>query len=152
MSRIYVITAGEYSDYRIYGVTCDPERASVMRQIVDAHLGSLDEAKIEEFDDGIFEDDAMASIVPAEYYSVVVRTGSDNVNVWKHLSDSNRTIEISDWSWRGPWVRNENGYPKREIATEYRVRYIRADSEEKAIKIAMDKIAEYRVKKGELDQ
>ena len=46
MSKIYVITAGDYSDYKIYGVTTNPERAEAMRKIVDAHHGRLGDATI----------------------------------------------------------------------------------------------------------
>ena len=140
MSKIYVITAGDYSDYQIYGATTNPERAEVMRKIVDAHLGGYGDAIIEEYEDGVFEDERMSTIVPTEYYRIRLKTGSDKAVVWVYCGDANEPIAVDSWSWNG------------DVGTEYRVKGIRADSEEKALKIAVDEVTKYRVKKGELGQ
>lgn len=152
MSKIYVITAGDYSDYQIYGATTDPERAEAMRKIVDADLGRYGDAIIEEYGDGVFEDERLLTIIPTEYYRIVLRTGSDEASAYKYCGNANEPINVESWPWHGDWVRNKNGYPKREVGTVYRVSGIRADSEEKALKIAVDKVIKYRVEKGELGQ
>lgn len=153
MSKIYVITAGEYSDYQVYGTTTDPERAEIMKKIVDAHLGTLGDAEIEEYEDGIFEDERLSTIVPVEYWRVYLKTGSSEVTAYKISADRGKTMEIHEWPFRGKWEYDRNRMcPVREVGTEYLVTYIRADSEEEAIKIAVDQIMKYRVEKGELGQ
>lgn len=152
MSKIYVITAGEYSDYQIYGVTTNPERAEAMRKIVDAHFRGHGDAMIEEFEDGVFEDERMSTIVPTEYYRVWLRTGSDEIKAHPYYGEANADLKVTRWPYRDVEDIIRNGYSIREVGTEYFVTGIRADSEEQAIKIAVDKVTKYMVEKGELGQ
>ena len=152
MSKIFVITAGEYSDYTVYGATTEPERAEEMRKIVDAHIKGHGDAQIEEYEDGIFDSECLNTIVPAEYWRVEVRTGLDEASVSRYSGDQGETVRTSSISWKGPWEKDGRGYPRREIVTQYTVSGISACDKEHAFKIAMDEIAGYRVKKGELDK
>lgn len=59
--KVYVITAGAYSDYHIEAVTLDPDKAELLRKL---HSG-YDEAHIEEFDT-----EEEADIISQKYTSV----------------------------------------------------------------------------------
>lgn len=152
MSKIYVITAGDYSDYSIYGVTTDPVRAKDMRDKLDAHFRSRETVEIEEYEDGKFENESIDSYIPTKYYRVEVRTGSNKVIVFDYMDNGFQSIHVSSCKGTGSWEKSPNGVPRREVFTRYIVKSIKAEDEEHAIKIAIDEIAKYRVQKGELGQ
>ena len=152
MSKIYVITAGDYSDYTIYGVTTDPDRAKDMREKLNAYFGSRETVEIEEYEDGKFDNESIDSYVPTKYYCVEARTGSNEVTVSDYMDNDFQSIRVSSYKETGPWEGSPNGYPRREIYTQYIVKGIKAEDEDHAIKIAIDEITKYRVQKGELGQ
>lgn len=45
--KVYVITSGEYSDYKINAVAIDPDRAELLRKL---YSSGFHEARIEEYD------------------------------------------------------------------------------------------------------
>ena len=152
MSKIYVITAGDYSDYTIYGVTTDPVRAKDMRDKLDAYFGSKETVEIEEYEDGKFENESIDSYIPTKYYRVTARTGSDEVMVYDYMDNDRQVMNVSLYKGTGPWEISPNGVPIREVYTQYIVKGIKAEDEEHAVKIAIDEITKYRVEKGELGQ
>lgn len=133
--KIYIITAGSYSDYEVYGATTDPDRAEDMRRKVSCHAGYTgDEAEIEVFEDGVFRSDSWYSdfneTVPVKYWFVEIRLKSGEVcEVFEFWDDAGKQIECS-----------ESNKGRREEGTN--VKYILAEDEEHAIKIAKD----YRAK------
>lgn len=152
MSKIYVITAGDYSDYTIYGVTTDPVRAKDMRDKLDAYFGSRETVKIEEYEDGKFENESIDSYIPTKYYRVEAKTGSNEIIVFDYMDNGFQSIHVSSYMETGPWEISPNGVPRREVYTRYIVKGIKAEDEEHAVKIAIDEITKYRVQKGELGQ
>ena len=146
-NKIYVITSGDYSDYRICGVTTDYERAKEMLKIVSADVPAWEDPIIEEFEDGVFEEERMNSIVPKEYWRVYLYSNKPP-ELRKYTADElKEKISVSVSMVKGPWEFKENGYPMREIFYEYTISGIVAEDEEHALKIATDKIAEYKAQK-----
>ena len=144
--KIYVITAGSYSCYGIYGVTTDPERAEDMRRKVDAwnHENS---ASIEEYEDGVFENDQLDHIVPCEYWNVSLTPGMAPI-AYKRLDGPNLVMTVTDRVHKGDWKQPAPGRAyRRECWKVYYVSNIKADSEEQAVKIAIDEASKYRAKR-----
>ena len=127
--KIYVITAGEYSDYQIVGVATTKEMADV---IVSKHnlYDEWDEAQIEEYDTDVYEP---------------LRT-NDQWDVWKSLNE-----------WTGQWeieckknTHISEEVNKISVDTHYDGKpilyhiVVYAVNEESAIKIASEKFAEYQ--------
>lgn len=143
--KIYVITYGYYSDYSIYGVTTNYERAVDMRDKVNA-WNHTNNAEIEEYEDGVFSNDNLDHLVPCTYWRVTLVPGevprtmhyTDNQNLGMHIGD-----HVCNSGWKGNW---EKGY-KRKCWKEYTVENIRAETEEQAIKIAIDNVTQYRAKR-----
>ena len=134
--KIYVITAGSYSDYQIYGVTTDPDRAEDMRRKVSCHAGFTgDEAEIEIYEDGKFPEDSYRNFdktVPVRYWFVEIGLITGEVmRSFEFWDDSGKQIECSQ-------SRNLN--EKGTI-----VKNIVADTEAEAIKIAMDTRTKYLI-------
>ncbi len=146
MNDIYVITGGEYSDYGIYGVTTDYGRAIEMQQIVQAHLGSYEDARIETYKDGIFDNERMNTIVPKEFWKVFLESGKVPFGI-KYVSDRKFQMQVIGGPKKGPWELTRNGIPRREIKKSYVVHNITADDEEQAIKIAIDAVAKHEAEK-----
>lgn len=129
--KIYVITAGSYSDYQVYGATTDPDRAEDMRRKVSCHAGYTgDEAEIKVFEDGMFPSNSWCSkfdeTVPVKYWLVEIRLKSGDIRgVFEFWDDAGKQIECS-----------ESNKGTSEAGTN--VKYIIAEDEEHAIKIAKD--------------
>ena len=125
--KVYVITKGIYSDYRICAVALDKDKAEILRK---AFSDSWEEAEIE-----IYETDQFITEIEAglKIYQCVV---NDN-----GLSAYERDYEYAD-----DICFNKVNKTNRRIAT-YSV-YVWAKDEDSALKIAADKIAEYKARKA----
>lgn len=127
--KVYVVTAGEYSDYQIVGVATTKEMADV---IVAKHnlYDGYDEARIEEYDTDVYEP---------------LRT-NDQWSAWKNFNEQTNQWEIE--CERNNYVSEEvnnvivnydgHGKPYSYYVVVYAV------NEESAIKIASEKFAEYQ--------
>ena len=140
--KIYVITAGEYSCYQIYGVTTDPVRAEDMKKKLSIYR--REEAYVEEFENGVFENDKIDNVIPQQYFCV--RFTDQDPEVKEFIDYPNKKMTTKETKLRTAWSTDKNGFPIQEIYTTFVVDHIKADDEEHAIKIACDAIAEYRAK------
>ena len=100
----------------------------------------------------MFDNESIDSYVPTKYYRVRARTGSSKITVSDYMDNDRQAMKISSYKDTGPWEESPSGFPRREVFIQYDVKYIRAEDEEHAIKIAIDAITKYRVEKGELGQ
>ena len=118
--KIYVITAGCYSDYHICAVTDDKKSAENLRLLYSGY----DEAVINEYDTTYMEEK------PKEYWSIWVDLDGDvrcasllHVSEEKELGDPLNTVDLS--------------------CSRYHINVIAKDRDH-ALKIAFDKIAEFK--------
>lgn len=119
--RIYVITKGDYSDYRICGVAIEKEKAEEIKQL---STDSLHEAYIEEYD----TDDYY--VEKGRFYQI----GLDNSDV--SVSETYIT-NVSD---------RNNVWTSRTKNPHYYV-IVKAMDEEHAKKIGLDLIAKYKAER-----
>lgn len=132
MSKVYVVTSGEYSDYHIVGVTMDEEKAHRIADLLSEC--DCDEAHVEEYDADEFEKQWKDE-------TVIFRGCLD-----RHWGKSNPVYAFVTYE------QNEKAldYPLgvvshfRDKLNDFYKVYVRAKDREHAIKIAEDKIAEYR--------
>jgi hypothetical protein len=123
---IYVITTGAYSDYHIMGVTDSKENAEniVKKWNQEEHL---DEAIIEEYDTDIMDKYA---------------NGYDNYWVYGDILNNDLNVEIDNIDTKGSGIyRNWTKDNRWHISTN-----ILAKSEEHALKIAYERIREWKLK------
>ena len=124
--KIYVITAGEYSDYHICAVTTDKERAEFLKKW---YFRSNGDVEIEEYTDGEPDVPTTADLVP-----IYVITCTEKGDINQHFIG--RYVE-----------RNEMPSPKfgffryYQNGQEYFRGELTAEDEEHAIKIVKDKRA-----------
>lgn len=121
--KVYVITKGAYSDYSIYGVTVNPYHAEEMRKYFS---DEYEEARIEEYDT-----DDYKPIHEGKTQYCVYFTNDGKAHCYKpycvYEKANNRIIK------------ERNGV--------YRI-YLWAVDEDHALKIAADKLAEYKYRKA----
>lgn len=123
MAKVYVITAGSYSDYHICAVTLDPQKAETLKKFYDKT--EYDEAGIEEYDADYYYDR-----IASGYTMYLVQFDSDGEAHW--IRD-NRSPD------------DENVY---ETCNGYYVNVtVWAKDKESAIKIAAEKRAKYLAEK-----
>lgn len=125
--KVYVITKGSYSDYSIYGVAVNKEMAETLRKHVSDRY---EDANIEEYD----TDEYKPLTEGKKPYAVALNENG----ICRALYEV--TYDIHDCKGK---VRNN----KQKGETMYTV-YLWATDEEHALKIARDKIAEYKYRKG----
>lgn len=142
--NIYVITAGSYSDYRIYGVTTDPERAEDMKQKVTAWC-RYDTAKIEEYEDGVFDNSLIDDIQPHQYWKVTLYPGRPITPI-SYMDKAGYPLQVYEERHKGSWKQNERGFYGREVTQCYIVDHIEAEDEEHAAKIAIDEATKRRAR------
>ena len=121
--KVYVITKGCYSDYSIYGVTLDKKHAEEMKKYFS---DEYDEAEIEEYD----TDDYKPIHEGKKQYCVYFR------------NDGEITCYKYDFVYE-----KANGRILKERFDAYKI-YLWAVDEEHALKIASDKMAEYKYRKA----
>jgi hypothetical protein len=121
--KVYVITKGSYSDYSIYGVAVDKEKAEIMKK----YFSDKDEqACIEEYDTDVFEP---------------LHVGKKPYSIYYRMDGSRYCTLIKYGLYAfNPKVRKNKagGYSICVWATD----------EYHALKIADDKIAEYKYRKA----
>lgn len=118
--KIYVITAGDYSDYHICAVTDNKESAENLRILYSSYY----EATIEEFDTTYLPEK------PNEYWAIYINLdGAVQCTVLRHYEKG-----------------KEPDKPLNQVELTY-YRYsvnVIAKDRDHALKIAFDKIAEYK--------
>ena len=131
MAKVYVITAGEYSDYHICAVALDPQKAEQLKRVFDP--SDYTGARIEEWDTEK-HDDYLAGRTP--YYVVFLENG-DVFNAGKR-----------DWNieYFEPGITETTCRLSRGLVPALRVE-LYADNGEAAIKIASEKRAKYLAEK-----
>lgn len=127
--KVYVITAGDYSDYHIVGVATTKEMADV---IVSKHdlYDKWDKAQIEEYDTDVYEP-LRTNDQWSVWKSLNKRTGQWEIECEKNTHISEEVNKI---------IVNEDG--NGNLHSYYVVVY--AVNEESAIKIASEKFAEHQ--------
>lgn len=118
MAKVYVITAGCYSDYHICAVSLDPQKAEVLAKFYTEH--GYDQAGIEEYD-ADYEYDRIES--GCKMYSVTF----DKQGCVEHLALDSVPMSENVFSWRGGvraevWAKDEKAAVK--IAAERRAMYL----------------------------
>lgn len=133
MGKVYVVTSGKYSDYHIIGVTMDEEKANRIADLLSTNY--YDEANVEPYDTDEFE-----------------KQWKDETVIFHCQLDNRRRYANHRVNAFIPYGQDEKmlDYPlgvvhhfRDEINDFYRI-YVRAKDIEHAIKIAEDKIAEFR--------
>lgn len=133
MQTIYVITKGEYSDYRICAATTDKKRAEKLRELF---TDRYDDASVEEYFDGDF--------------SSLIERGLRAYHVWVNNLDGGR-FEVNEVEPVGDSQAVYNRvYPVQFRGNAHAVT-VRASDENHAIKIAQDLFAQYKYRK-EIDE
>lgn len=119
--KIYIVTAGEYSDYHIVAVTRDKDKAETIKKLYQSEAYS-DDAEVEEWEDDV--------IIDKPIYQVEQNSTEINVSREKmHSEGSLNQVYFNKW-----------------FKPTYTV-YVQADDEEHAKKIAFDLIAKYKAEK-----
>lgn len=72
--KVYVITQGEYSDYRICGVALDVERAEAIKRHFNKNYG---DANIEEYDTDDYADEKLC-----QHYQIEIDKNTEEATVW----------------------------------------------------------------------
>jgi hypothetical protein len=124
--KVYVITKGSYSDYRICAVALDKDKAEILRKA----LSGWEEAEIETYETDQFITEIEAGL---KIYQCVV-------------NDNGLSAYERDYDYADDICFNKVNKTNRRIAT-YSV-YVWAKDEDSALKIAADKIAEYEAKEA----
>lgn len=125
--KVYVITKGIYSDYRICAVALDKDKAEILRK---AFSDSWEEAEIETYETDQFITEIEAGL---KIYQCVV-------------NDNGLSAYERDYDYADDICFNKVNKTNCRIAT-YLV-YVWAKDEDSALKIAADKIAEYKAKEA----
>ena len=125
--KVYVITKGIYSDYHICAVALDKDKAEILRK---SFSDSWEEAEIETYETDQFITKIEAGL---KIYQCVV-------------NDNGLSAYERDYDYADDICFNKVNKTNRRIAT-YSV-YVWAKDEDSALKIAADKIAEYKARKA----
>ena len=124
--KLYAVTKGCYSDYHIVALTADKSRAKRIAKIYSDNWG---EARVEEYEDG----DSGDFRVP--YYVLFYKNGS--ISAFMREYEDFRKAERKTVYHYGS---NPMGTVKCEV-------YVLAESEEQAIKIAIDYLTQLKAEK-----
>lgn len=122
-NKVYVITSGCYSDYHICAVTLDPERAKNLRRLFDNWSG----ANIEEY--------PLDEKVETRIYGVTLQRETG-----KHIK-----TKLDDYD------NYHDGYVEEDYDLEADEQHLTfwctAKDEEHALKIARDRLAQYKAER-----
>lgn len=118
MAKVYVITAGSYSDYHICAVSLDPQKAEVLAKFYTEH--GYDQAGVEEYD-ADYEYDRIES--GCHMYIVTFDKQGDV----EHIAPDGTGTREDVFSWRGGvtaevWAKDAKTAVK--IAAEKRAMYL----------------------------
>lgn len=118
MAKVYVITAGSYSDYHICAVSLDPQKAEVLAKFYTKH--GYDEAGVEEYD-ADYEYDRIES--GCQMYIVTFDKQGDV----EHLAPAGTNTRENVFSWgegvmAEVWAKDAKSAVK--IAAEKRAMYL----------------------------
>lgn len=120
--KVYVITKGAYSDYSIYGVTLNKKQAETIRKYIS---DKYEEGMIEEYD----TDDYKPLNEGKKAYEI-------------HYNNGTRYCRLMTYD-----VYAFNAKVRKNMYGGYEVN-VWAEDEEHALKIADDKLAEYKYRKA----
>lgn len=128
--KLYAVTAGTYSDYHIVTICSDKERAEQIRDIYNGGHSCFGDAKVEEYDDGIRVD------ISRPLFQILL----DKDGKFEKASecDGERKIDVSldpDYAWMLNIAEQRLGGFSIHVF---------ADNVDLAIKIARDKLAQYK--------
>lgn len=118
MAKVYVITAGSYSDYHICAVTLDPQKAEVLAKFYTEH--GYDEAGIEEYE-ADYEYDRIDSgckmyIVSFDEQGNVKNLAINDQPLHEQVYNWGKTVRVHVWA--------KDGEAAVKIATERRAMYL----------------------------
>ena len=129
MNTIYVITRGSYSDYHICAVASTQERAEQLQKMYSRYdeMADIEEYKIDVPSDEYFTEN------PTPYWKIEFNENGSLINAESFYDSPNLPIKIKEkcWSFNAPLT----------------IINIQADTQEKAMKIAYDKRAQYLAEK-----
>lgn len=125
MSKVYVITQGEYSDCQVVGVALDKEQAERIRLVRSTYS---DPAFIDEYD------------------TEEIEVAKDFESYWLVPFDKDNVKEDDIYPFTGdaPYKINEWGYKQYNII-------VKAKDKRHAIKVAIDTLAKYKALKVETE-
>lgn len=132
--KVYVVTSGEYSDYRIVGIYSTEDKA---QRVMDADRGDIDlydEYRIEEWD--IDEIDHSEYVLKTGYYARIKTENGDiyDSGQFERYVKPNARIgsswdDIPDWSYKYNHTQTAVSYISSEhavkLAVEYRQTWLR---------------------------
>ena len=137
MDEVYTIWVGEYSDRDVIGIAYDKEIAKAYAKL---HCGSVDTTPI--ITDTNFITRANAMIREWTFY---VRNGQISTTRKRFVEPKDRKEEVEEINMT--WLRRKDGKP----SIEHRVRVYEVEDEERARKIASDKLMKFKFEKMERD-
>ena len=130
--KVYVITKGQYSDYRICGVSTDKDKARLLQKACDGH-NIWSESRIE-----TYETDQYVTEIESGLQLYYCETNGD-LNIVNIDKECLEPLEDEDFN------------PKTDKNKNYYWVYVWAKDKDHARKIAVDKIAEYMAHKEGID-
>lgn len=137
--KVYVVTSGEYSDYRIEGIFTTPNRAERLSKVIDDSNG-VDEWTLDEYGD---------APVHARYDVIFHPTTSEVLSAEKigHFgTESPRVVEQPKFHYSVTTdFLGTKGTFSADITAIRAVVY--AETKEKALKVAQDAFAKYKAEK-----
>lgn len=144
--KVYVITAGAYSDYHICCVCLDKETAEKRARLFDDN--EWDRAQVEEFDTDEYqefrknEDGEIVRCDGKQLYEVEVRDFVDGGKRWE-LGKA-KGIKIQEWQMDETCWRQDRWYNTAcgvDVKGDYWRAFVYARDEKEALRIAYDMIA-----------
>lgn len=141
--KLYVVTAGYYSDYHICGIFESEEKAKLYVELNDSSTGCWNEGMEYHCEDTL-DDRLMDANDTRKLYSVNVNPDTGRMIVGEDEDHDHLTPdpyyakfhECQTYDWN-----------KQQEVTIHSIQVL-ADNEEKALKIALDKYAEYKAEKA----
>lgn len=137
MDEVYTIWVGEYSDREVIGIAYDKEIAEAYAKL---HRGYVDTTPI--ITDTNFITRANAMI---REWTFDVRYGQIETIRKRFVEPKDRKEEVEEINMT--WLRRKDGKP----SIEHRVRVYEVEDEERARKIASDKLMKFKFEKMERD-
>ena len=142
--KIYVITKGEYSGYHICAATTDKDRAEMLKRMASTDGLYGEEAKIEEYDDYMGLD-----LLPGKVYQVEIGY-KDSAQTYFDVDDAYYVGGDELDRYRLYSRQDEiHGRIDKRVRNDGEIvytAYVVAPNEDKAEKIGIDMIQEYRAK------